>query len=1500
LRAGTDDLVILGQAIASKEGKIMTSFTSSLLSRIAAEERSRRGKARSVRSRSWRDLSARPRLEVLEDRTLLSGSGPTSAAVQASYAQLPLAFEANQGQAAVPINFVAHGSGYTLALTPGEAVLALQKPASTAGPQASGTPGDVVQLQLVGANPTAPVTGLDELITKSNYFIGNDPSQWRTNVPNFGKVEYQNVYPGINLVYYGNQGQLEYDFVVAPGTKPGAITLSLQGTQGITLDSQGNLLLHTAGGDVLERAPVLYQEMDGVRQAVSGRFVLEGNNQVGFQVGAYDPSRPLVIDPVLSYSTFFGGSYTWGSGIALDAWGNAYITGSTEVADIPTTPGAFQTLPTVPGNMDLPPAGSGLYGGGWDAFVAELNPAGTARVYCTYLGGGLFSDTFGNGIAVDASGHAYVTGFTDSGPDSNGYNDPFPTTPGAFQTSGGSAFVTELNPTLSGAASLVYSTYLGGSNIDWGSGIAVDSSGDAYITGYTTSSDFPTTSDAYQRKFLGNASEVTFNAFVAKLNPTVSGTASLVYSTYLGGSGGANGNGIAVDNAGRVYLTGSAGANFPMVNAYQTTCGSNGNAFVAKLDTNISGTQSLVYSTYLGGSGTINVYGGSVSDSGNGIAVDASGNAYVTGSTNSSDFPTSPNAFQRMYGGNGNAFVAKLNTTASGAASLVYSTYLGGSGGDAGNGIAIDALGNAYVTGGTSSTDFPTTAGALQMTYRGGFGFGVDGDAFVAKLNANGTALLYSTYLGGSAPDSGSGIAVDASGDACVTGSARSSDFPTTMGAYLTAAPFPPSAGAVSSFVTKLTLSPTVTIVANQTMTTSTVSLTLTASDPNSADQEAGFTYTVNWGDGSAVYTSPPNQQVFTVPVSNGHSYNPGAYLVQVTATDQNGNTGPVGTVVVVVGTPSGGDSITLTGGSSFGDVSILFNNNQPPFDSQGVTQGVFVWGQGGSDTYTVNLGSTLITPISIVGSGSDTLIVNGSTSSNTITVSNTQVAWVSHVAETVSYSGIKNLSVYDGTAGNDTVTVNSTSTAGVTINGQGGADNYLVYVGSLAGPVAIVDNGPTTADSLSVFGISGQNTSSAWNKTADTITWSNPNSPSTPAETISFTNANVTIYGDSANNSFTDPGSQNTTLVGGPGTNTFVIGNTAGNGVVADGGPGSNTFIINMGNLLGPVTINSTSGTSTVTVNGPPGSNVLTLTSTQLTGDGENINFNLGNTATNLSVVGGGGNNNQLVIQGTPPAPLSVQNVVLPPGVSRLGTQVFIVGGNTSNDQVRVTPVGTSMTGSTGVQVRGILNGVATTMTFTQAVTDLEIVCYSGNNLIQLALSLTVSATISAGNGNDTVQAGSGPITVTLGNGNDTVLLGNGANTVTLGNGNDTVLLGNGNNVVVTGNGTDTILAGNGNNLIAAGLGQHTVLVGNGSNILIDGTVTLTQSGDSLRQVLTDWISYLPTPTKANIASIRARLQVTYNTSHANTLLAGSGLDWFWETYAKDTTDRKASDLLN
>ena len=472
----------------------------------------------------------------------------------------------------------------------------------------------VLRMKLVGTNAGAKVTGLEELPGKSNYIIGNDPKKWRTNVPNYGRVKYAQVYPDVDLVYYGNQRELEYDFVLAPGADPRQIELNFGGAKRLRLDADGNLIVSIAGGEVLEHKPVIYQDIGGMRRRVAGGYELRNSHTVGFKLAGYDDQRRLTIDPSLGYSTYLGGNNEdLGNGIALDSAGNAYVTGYTFSNDFPTTAGAFQT--TLRGCRN--------------AFVSKLNRSGSALVYSTYLGGRDFDD--GLGIALDSSGNAYVTGYTDS--------SDFPTTAGAFQTTfgGGSsdAFVSKLNR--SGSA-LVYSTYLGGSSTDYGPGIAVDLAGNAYLTGITGSSDFPTTAGAFQTTFGGG-----FNAYVSKLSSSGS---ALVYSPYLAGRNGTDGGG--------------------------------------------------------------------------GIALDSAGNAYVTGSTDSSDFPTTAGALQTTYGGGNDAFVSKLNSSGS---ALVYSTYLGGSNFDYGSGIALDAAGNAYVTGVTQSSNFPTTAGAFQTTLRGSNAF---------------------------------------------------------------------------------------------------------------------------------------------------------------------------------------------------------------------------------------------------------------------------------------------------------------------------------------------------------------------------------------------------------------------------------------------------------------------------------------------------------------------------------------------------------------------------------------------------------------------------------------------------------------------------------------------------------------------------------------------------------------------------------------------------------
>ena len=696
-----------------------------------------------------------------------SATAATDARVHENYGRLPLHFEANQGQTHKDVRFLSRGAGYSLYLTASEAVLVLSKPDAKAQGKSV-----ALRMSLVGAARKPPVSGREEQPGKANYFIGKDPAKWRTNVPTYAKVHYRDVYPGIDLLYYGNQRQLEYDFVVAPGMDPKKIVLAFKGADKVEIDSQGELVLHAASGDIRQHKPVIYQNIDGVRREIAGGYVRKGANRVGFQMAAYDRSRPLIIDPVvLSYSTYLGGSdIDVGTGIAVDAGGNAYVTGCTNSVDFPKSPGAFQPRPGSP----VPPSQGSTGPLCPDAFVTKLNPQGTAVIYSTYLGA-LESDQ-GFGIAVDADGNAYVTGAT--------LSPNFPTTLGAFQMARtGStfydAFVTKLDPT---GSALVYSTYLGGTDDDVASRIAVDAAGNAYVTGYTFSIDFPTTAGAFQRQ-LGSASpsvpilQARRDAFVTKLNSTGS---ALVYSTYLGGSQEDSSSGIAVDAAGNAYLTGVTACadtsrppyncenNFPTTaGAFQPAFGGASDAFVTKLNPTGS---ALVYSTYLGGVAF---------DWGFGIAVDADGNAYVTGSTYI-DFPTTLGAFQPVLPdrNGGAAFVTKLDPTGS---ALVYSTYLGGGGGDAGGrGIAVDATGNAYVMGWTTSPNFPTTLGAFQPTLGGG------DDVFMTKLNPTGSALAYSTYLGGSGWDlfAETSMAVDANGSVYITGETNSTNFPTTAGAF--------------------------------------------------------------------------------------------------------------------------------------------------------------------------------------------------------------------------------------------------------------------------------------------------------------------------------------------------------------------------------------------------------------------------------------------------------------------------------------------------------------------------------------------------------------------------------------------------------------------------------------------------------------------------------------------------------------------------------------------
>ena len=764
--------------------------------------------------------------------------GPVSAAhktLPLNSLSLPLVFEPNQGQTAPQVKYLAHGAGYGLFLTADETVLSLRRPAA----KGQTSPSSVIRMRLDGASSTARVSAVQPLPGKSSYFIGNDPAKWRRDIPQFGRVEYQSVYPGIDLVYYGNQGQLEYDFRVAPGAEPGQIALSFNGASAhIDAGNSGDLVLSTANGDVHFHAPHIYQlapesgNTPGNKgTSIAGSFRQLADNKIGFTIGNYDHNRELVIDPTLSYSTYLGGSGTEGFvHVAVDSGLNIYLTGATNSTDFPVTDGSTRT-------------------GTQNVFISKINSlnAGTGNsqlVYSIYLGGS-GSDTPA-GIQVDSNFGIYVAGSTSS--------HDFPHTSNAFQpgppvVAGTHGFLSKISasgnpPSL--VYNLTYSTYLAGNGTDNVTGIAIDQTNqNAYVTGDTTSNNpvsdgFPANPNGYQIQSNAAAGDSQF--FASQINTSASGFQSVLYSTYFGGGNPAGaiatGGGIAVTPAASgvsMFITGTTNmlslpgpagqAAFPLLNAQQsclneppnTTCTtatptSITDAFVAQINPNNPGSGGLIYSTYIGGSGT---------DTGLAIAVDSTSNAYVVGSTNSNNWTCgasacTPAGFQAAYagvGGNTNGYIAKIGNLVGSVYPLSYFTYLGGSGPDSAQAIQVDGNQNAYVAGNTASPNLPLTTDALQ-SYGGG------GDAFAALISTTlaptpGPPPLpplgdYLTYLGGSNLDQGTGIALDTYNAAYVAGNTLSTNFPVTPTAYQPTL----NAGSQDAFVAKIGLASRLTVTA--------------------------------------------------------------------------------------------------------------------------------------------------------------------------------------------------------------------------------------------------------------------------------------------------------------------------------------------------------------------------------------------------------------------------------------------------------------------------------------------------------------------------------------------------------------------------------------------------------------------------------------------------------------------------------------------------------------
>jgi hypothetical protein len=702
------------------------------------------------------------------------------------HASLPLFFEPLPGQSRAPsaARFVLHTPEYNLLLAQNGGVF--EFPQSGAGRcdkrhdcRSGAVPVEFLQLNLAGASSKTRIEGDGAQRGFSNYLVGNDPRMWRTHVPHFGGVRYRDVYPGIDLVFRSNPQRLEYDFLLAPYAQADPISIQLGGiatAHSLRMGEDGSVSLQLAGGKVVMQRPAVYEgrgcssgangpevaarEGRDCHLLAGGAFVIRERGRgkaptIGFALPTYDHSQPLVIDPVVAFSTFLGGNTDDGAnGVALDLLGNIYITGTTNSTNFPVTKGALQ--PNLAGNQDI--------------FVTKLAPDGSHLIYSTYLGGS--NSEFAHGIAVDASGFVYVTGET--------YSTDFPTV-NAFQSTsqGGTGFVSKLS---ADGSTLVYSTYLGGSLEGTTNAIAVDSAGEAVVAGRTYSTDFPVL-NAFQPAHAADSGDS--DATLTKLSASGS---SLVFSTYLGGNSNDFAMGVALDPSGNIYVAGlTFSSDFPTVaGSFETTYSSTpgGTGFVSKF--NATGSQ-LIYSTFLVGANI------------NAVAVNGLSQAFVTGSA-SSALSTTGGAFQTTtpnpFLGAGAGFVTGFNTSGSG---LVYSTFLGGNNGDVGNAIAIDSSNDVYVTGETSSTNFPVQA-PVQPAYAG------SGDAFVSELNPSGSQLIFSTFLGGGAEgfgtDEGFGIVVDSSGDIVAAGSTNAPDFPVLNALQ------PVLAGFGNAFVTKFTSAP--------------------------------------------------------------------------------------------------------------------------------------------------------------------------------------------------------------------------------------------------------------------------------------------------------------------------------------------------------------------------------------------------------------------------------------------------------------------------------------------------------------------------------------------------------------------------------------------------------------------------------------------------------------------------------------------------------------------
>ena len=810
-------------------------------------------------------------------------------------ATLPLFFFPNTGQADGNVQFIVQTPDLSARFRPDAAVFQVH--------------GEQMGVRFINANPDVSIEGLVPLAAKLNFFLGQ--ANWKTNVPSYSKIVYRSLYAGIDMTYGETGRQIESEFLVAPFADPALIRLEY--TQPVSVDAAGNLIAGAAENILREATPEIYQQIGAARVKVAGRYRIFDSHTIGFEIGAYDHSAPLVIDPVISYCTYLGGSSpTDITGLALDSSANLYLTGWTAALNFPIV-GAVQAA-----NQ-----------GGDDVIVAKMNAAGTALVYATYIGGR--GDDQGAAIAVDSLGQAYVTGFTTS--------TNFPLVLSNRNVIGGSttAFALKLNAV---GNSLLYSGYLGGTNYDVGVAIAVDSSQNAYIAGNTQSTNFPTLNPT--QAAIGGGQD----AFITKLSSAV----VITFSTFLGGSGNEVAGGIAVDSLGDIFITGGTlSTNFPVLLPLQAANAGGQDAFLTK----IGYAGAVTFSTYFGGSG-----GSSQSpEQANAIALDSAGNSYITGVTDSTNFPVSTGAFQTALNGAQNGFVAKITSNGQ---SLVYCTYIGGEGTDWTTGIAVSAAGNAYLAGYTSSVNFPQDS-PVQAAFGGLY------DAFISELNFAGNGLIFSTYYGGSGSDSANAIALDTSANILVGGQTSSSNLPLVNPIE--------SANAASSTGWLLRLG----VTALPPTTPSVTSLSPTSGSGNTVTFTAKFADT---GGGSTLTTAS-----LLVNTSASTAY--GCYINYNAAMNLFSLYNDAGTAVLATVTPGGAsaqnDECALFGAVSSGTVSgntltVTFSITfQAPFSG---AMGVYLeagdsssntgWLAEGAYTVTIPVGTPQVNSVS-PNSGSGT-----------------------------------------------------------------------------------------------------------------------------------------------------------------------------------------------------------------------------------------------------------------------------------------------------------------------------------------------------------------------------------------------------------------------------------------------------------------------------------------------------------------------------------------------